>query len=545
MLCCVLATLVAVPARSQTFEPDRTVVYKEVGDTDLRLHVFSPDDHDASDSRPAIVFFFGGGWTSGSPEQFYPQARYYADKGLVAMAAEYRIENVHGTTPFESVKDGKSAIRWVRANASSLGIDPEAVIASGGSAGGHVAAVTGTVDGFNEAGEDTSVSARPNAMVLFNPVVDNGPGGYGYDRIGDRFAEFSPVYNVDETAPPAITLLGTEDRLIPVSTGNWFDAQMEEAGVRHELELYEGQGHGFFNYEDGENRYFERTLEAVDWFLNTEGYLKREPIRPEHPIDLLEGDNLSKWYSWIPETGYEDPQRVFSMVRNIDGHPALRISGEEIGSLITKQAYETYHLIAEYRWGPLSWEWHYGEHTRAHRARDNGVQIHCQGADGNWHEDRRAPFMYGIQYQIREGRVGDFILMGGWNPDGMVKPGPELTVRTVQGPEGDHRYHWNGDAIRMSDQRTNPDRIRQVHWYGYDSNWINLIGYRGRGDLERPPGAWNRAEIIAGQDSIVFKLNGAVINVGTDPSVTSGKILLQSEYAEIFYRRLELRPLRE
>ena len=168
----------AYPLEVKGFEPDRTVQYKRVGETDLTLDVFLPPGHKSSDRRPAIVFFFGGGWNGGSPSQFYPHCQYLASRGMVAMSAEYRVKSRHETTPRECVKDGKSALRWIRRHAAELGIDPDKVAAGGGSAGGHVAAATATTKGFNEAGEDLSVSCRPNVLVLFNPVYLNGPTVY-------------------------------------------------------------------------------------------------------------------------------------------------------------------------------------------------------------------------------------------------------------------------------------------------------------------------------------------------------------------------------
>ena len=267
----------AVVADDQKPAPTRKIVYKTVGDVSLNLHVFQPPGHMASDRRGAIVFFFGGGWVGGSPSQFYPHCAYLASRGMVAMAAEYRVRNTHGTTPFECVKDGKSAIRWIRSNADNLGIDPEKIAAGGGSAGGHVAAATGTLPGLNEEQDDTAVSAVPAALVLFNPVYDNGPKGYGHDRVKDRFKEISPLHNIDAQTPPAIVFLGTKDKLIPVATAETFQKEMESAGVRSELMLFEGAAHGFFNFGRGGGEAYRKTVYAMDQFLSSLGFLEGKP----------------------------------------------------------------------------------------------------------------------------------------------------------------------------------------------------------------------------------------------------------------------------
>lgn len=263
-------------AKDASAKPDRMVRYKTVGDVELTLHVFNPPGHEAKDKRPAIVFFFGGGWNGGSPDQFYPQSEYLASRGMVAISAEYRVKKQHKTSPRECVQDGKSAVRWVRANSGSLGIDPNKLAAGGGSAGGHVAAAVALTDGFNEKGEDLFVSCRPNALVLFNPVFDNGPTGYGHDRVKAYWEAFSPMHNLDESAPPTIVFLGTRDSLIPVATAEEYKSRMEALGARCELRLYEGQPHGFFNQWKKNHKYRETMIET-DEFLASLGYLKGEP----------------------------------------------------------------------------------------------------------------------------------------------------------------------------------------------------------------------------------------------------------------------------
>jgi len=260
-------------------QPGKRILYKTTTDAkgnkvELHLHLFLPEGHKATDKRPAIVFFFGGGWVGGSPSQFYPQAAHLASRGMVAMAAEYRVGKAHGTTPKECVADGKSAIRYVRRHADELGIDPDRLVAGGGSAGGHVAAATATITAFDEPGEDTATSAVPNALVLFNPVYDNGPEGYGYDRVKDYWRRISPLQNIRKGMPPAIVFLGTKDKLIPVATGKAFQAEMQRVGSRSDLMLYEGQGHGFFNFGRGGGESYTRTVAQMDAFLTSLGWLK-------------------------------------------------------------------------------------------------------------------------------------------------------------------------------------------------------------------------------------------------------------------------------
>jgi len=277
MLVCfaLLLTLISAGEAADLAKPTRMIQYKKVGDVALKLHVFEPKGHKPTDKRAAIVFFFGGGWNGGSPTQFYPHCAHLAEKGVFAAAAEYRVKTRNGTTPFECVKDGKSAVRYLRSNAANLGIDPDRIAAGGGSAGGHVAAATATVPELNESGEDRSVSERPNALVLFNPVYDNGPNGYGYSRVKDRYQEISPFHNIRKGMPPAIVFLGTKDKLIPVSTAEAFKRKMEQVGSRSELMLFEGAAHGFFNYGRGDGSAYNQTVVAMDKFLESLGFFAK------------------------------------------------------------------------------------------------------------------------------------------------------------------------------------------------------------------------------------------------------------------------------
>jgi len=254
-----------LPAR----KPDRIIPYKEINGTSLYLHIFNPEMHKNSDKTPAIIFFFGGSWLTGTPRQFYPQCEYLSKKGMVCISAEYRVKSRHGTSPQECVKDAKSAIRWVREHAKTLGIDPDKLAAGGASAGGQMAAAAGVVSGFEEENEDKDISSKPNALVLYNPVFDNGPEGYGYERVKAYWKAFSPIHNINENAPPTVIFLGTDDHYIPVETAKRYQSLMQKHHIRCDLHLYEHQKHAFFN-----KARFHETITETEKFLRSLGYIQ-------------------------------------------------------------------------------------------------------------------------------------------------------------------------------------------------------------------------------------------------------------------------------
>ncbi|HET8549322.1 MAG TPA: DUF1080 domain-containing protein [Bryobacteraceae bacterium] len=238
-----------------------------------------------------------------------------------------------------------------------------------------------------------------------------------------------------------------------------------------------------------------------------------EPLSPSRPIRLFNGRNLIGWYTWLREHKYEDPKHVFSVRQG-----AIRISGEEWGGIATRQSYRDYHLVVEWKWGGATWG------DRKQKARDSGILIHSVGEDGaaggNWLES--------IESQIIEGGTGDIILVAGKNR-------PSLTVQVREGERGE--LYWTKDG----ESRTR-DRGR-FNWFGRDPAWKDVIGFRGAHDVEKSMGEWNRQEIIADDDTLTYILNGVVVNHGTRSSHFEGKIQLQSEGAEILFRRIELLPL--
>lgn len=252
-----------------------TVIYKQINDINLKLWVYQPEKSHKERDNPAIVFFHGGGWRGGGLMQFDQHARYFNSRGLTCFLAEYRVSSKHGTTPFEAVEDAKSAIRFIRKNASEFGIDPDRIAAGGGSAGGHLAAAAGNIEGLENPDEDLTVSSQPNALILFNPVFDNGPDGYGYDRIGERYTEISPIHNIGKETPPTVIFLGDRDKLVPVSTAESYKQKVEDAGSLCELYIYEDQEHAFFNYKN--LKYYKATVFRADQFLQKIGYVEGEP----------------------------------------------------------------------------------------------------------------------------------------------------------------------------------------------------------------------------------------------------------------------------
>ncbi len=218
--------LIALLTKAIYIAQEKTM-YKQVDSTALFLEVYYPEEIQVSKNYPAMVFFFGGGWVNGDKVQFRNQAAYFSRRGIVCFLVDYRTKNWNNTSPYESAKDAKSAIRFIRKNAANFQIDPNKIIASGGSAGGQFAAATALIKGYNEDSDDLAISPVPNALVLFNPVIDNGPGGYGYERIGDAYKSFSPLHNIKAGAPPSLILLGTNDALIPVVTAEYYQQVME------------------------------------------------------------------------------------------------------------------------------------------------------------------------------------------------------------------------------------------------------------------------------------------------------------------------------
>jgi len=252
------------------------IIYKEIDTTKLVMKVYNPEKFDTTVKYPCIIFFFGGGWKIGNINQFKQHAKYFSKRGMICFLADYRVEKRQGTSPFESLMDAKSAIRFLREHADEFHIDTARIVAAGGSAGGHLAAAAALIDGYNEKTDDLSISCIPHALALFNPVIDNGPAGYGYNRVGEAYKDFSPLHNINYGAPPTIMFFGTKDKLIPIETAKYYQTAMEKTDNRCELIFFEGEEHGFFNHRNFDN--YKKTIIETDKFLQSLGYLQEDPV---------------------------------------------------------------------------------------------------------------------------------------------------------------------------------------------------------------------------------------------------------------------------
>jgi acetyl esterase/lipase len=252
------------------------VQYKRVEEISLDMHIVASE---SGRDRPAIVFFVCGGWRGFNPYKYYAQSQYLASRGVACFTALVRVRPRHGTTPAECVIDAKSAVRWVRGHAARYGVDPNRIAVAGASAAGHVAACTGLVGGIDGSQDDQSVSPRPDAMVLFCPVLVPHELQGCIESFGgtEPTRALSPILHVGSGAPPTIVMHGQDDERVPAEGSVRFAKAMNDAGNRCDIKLYEGRGHGFHNWWDGKNPMFYETLKQTDWFLISLGWLEGKP----------------------------------------------------------------------------------------------------------------------------------------------------------------------------------------------------------------------------------------------------------------------------
>jgi hypothetical protein len=239
-------------------------------------------------------------------------------------------------------------------------------------------------------------------------------------------------------------------------------------------------------------------------------------------IRLLDGKTLGDSYTWLKDTKREDPRKVFHID---DG--MLHITGDGLGALVTNKRYRDYHLVLEFKWGDRTW------HGRENAARDSGLLIHSNGIDGGYQDT----WMPSLEVQIIEGGVGDFVPVPG--PDKNGQPVPlTYTCNVVRDRDGE--VVWQKDGPRETFRR---GAFKRVNWYGRDQDWADTKGFRGKLDVDSPHGEWTRLDVVSDGGHIETFVNGKKVNEAFDVSPSEGRLQLQTELAEIYYRRWELWPL--
>lgn len=266
----------------------------------------------------------------------------------------------------------------------------------------------------------------------------------------------------------------------------------------------------------------------------------RTPVVPEAVIELFNGRDLSGWTTWLVDTRDKDPREVYT-VR--DG--MIRISGDGFGYLSTDRAYRDYRLVVEVKWGTKSWR------TRMGMARDSGIFLHSAGPDGGsydrgWGASTRntgtdissGAYKAAIECQVMEGEFGGLLLIGGRDTDGRDVP-VRVEARVVRDREA------KGDGPPRFDPSGSLELFRKgwIRWSSRDPGWRDVFGFRGRHDVESPAEGWTRIEIVCRGDRITVWVNGQRVNEAQNVFPSAGKILLQCEGSEVFFRRVELHPL--
>jgi hypothetical protein len=233
-------------------------------------------------------------------------------------------------------------------------------------------------------------------------------------------------------------------------------------------------------------------------------------------VILFNGKNLDGWYTFVQNRGRNiDPKNVFTVQ---DG--MIRISGEEWGGITTNEEFENYRLIVEFKWGGKTFA------PRLENARDSGILLHSVGEDGA----SDGIWMNSIECQLIEGGTGDFIVVG----DGSKN----FSITSPVAPEKQgisYVFQPEGELATIN--------FGRINWYGRDPNWKDVIDFRGSQDVEKQVGEWNKVECVVKGDEITIYLNGVLVNHASNVKPSKGRIQIQSEGAEIFFRKVELRPL--
>jgi len=252
------------------------LVYKKTPQGELRLFRFPAAG--IAKGKPVVLMIHGGGWMVGKPDHYFRWCRYLAAKGIESFSLQYRLQRRHKATPAQGLEDAKSAIRWIRKNATTFGIDPDRIAVGGSSAGGHMAAALSVIDGFNAPDDPADISCRPNLLLLIDPVIDNGITGYGHERVKGYWEEFSPIHNLREDLPPTVGFIAEHDPLISLYAFAAFGASVEKSKQEFRGYVLPGRGHGSSSEKQGYlTPVLLRLYYEFERFLHEHAYLKDAP----------------------------------------------------------------------------------------------------------------------------------------------------------------------------------------------------------------------------------------------------------------------------
>ena len=235
------------------------------------------------------------------------------------------------------------------------------------------------------------------------------------------------------------------------------------------------------------------------------------------PVHLFDGRSMENFDTFVFGSGFNnDPDGVFRLL----GDGTLRVEGIPYGYFITKEDYDDFYLRAEFKWGEAT------HGTREGKARDSGILYRAvevrERAEAATSNGRIWP--KALEFQIMEGGTGDVILLGG----------AELTVNGVR---------KGGDLGIQIDRFNKTDLGRRDGW---PMHYRAAAGFRDpNNEVEMPHGEWNILEMTADGDRVKYWVNGTFVMEGSEASLARGKILFQSEGSELFYRNIELRPLKK
>lgn len=276
-----IAIIISVYLFFSIYKPTiKYYTYKNTPQGNLEIRVYFPKNWSSEDQRPIVLFFFGGGWIGGGIDHFSTQAEYLAKRGMIAGLVDYRIDSKHHTTPDKAVEDGLDAIQWIADHANKLGIDNQKIIASGASAGGHIATCLALC---NTEGTNSKSVIRPSLLILFNPVLDltNATAELEFssreleliEAIGPDVARaISPNQHINEQTPDTLMIFGENDPLLQQANDFIFVAKQFSAEIQ--LLVAPNNGHGFFNKEPWKSS----SIRAMDQYLVEKNYLSGEPL---------------------------------------------------------------------------------------------------------------------------------------------------------------------------------------------------------------------------------------------------------------------------